>query len=481
MFRLDSRGVFLATMALCLVAPRAAIAIVALALCAQGLIAALQVAASVSFRSPVRQDDAAGTPSPVFSVHIATHEEPLALVSRTVRSLAEQVGAPDFEVIVLDNNTANPALWKPVADLCDQLGPRFRFFHEDGVKGAKAGALNIALSRTDPAATHVVIVDADYEVSPDFLTTAAAEIARRDDDFFQFPQAYRNDGAQVAGISLELADYFHRHAPQADGADAMLLTGTLSVIRRSALEAAGRWSGDTITEDAELGLRLRRLGFRGRFVDRVAGRGLLPLDVSGLAQQRYRWAAGNVGTILTGFSGLPLSAALHVAAQLTAWTNFALPMAAGLIGGGLALAAGLDTVAAKNLASLSGFGLLLVGVSVCLPLFISVVRSSRARFPALLVALASRLVLVLPSAMGTVDALLGCSGGFRRTSKDVGSGDASLGPVLPALALAGLLLPLVPGLPPLAGLGALLLVLPFPFALGTRRRLSAYRASLQLA
>ena len=48
----------------------------------------------------------------------------------------------DFEVIVLDNNTPDPAIWRPVEAHCRKLGPRFRFFHFDGVKGFKGGALN---------------------------------------------------------------------------------------------------------------------------------------------------------------------------------------------------------------------------------------------------------------------------------------------------------------------------------------------------
>ena len=291
MSRFDSLMAFLVMVAIALAAPGAALVLVSLCLFGQIVLSCLNL--SAGFAAPARMgEDRTGASGPIrFSVHVATHEEPPAMVMRTVRALSRQVNAPEFEVIVLDNNTADAALWRPVQALCGRRGPRFRFYHEDGVTGAKAGALNIALERTDPAATHVVVVDADYEVTPDFLSVAAAEIRRTDDDFLQFPQAYRNE-TRAPGVSLELADYFLRHARQADCAGAMLLTGTLSVIRRSALTAAGGWSGRTITEDAELGLRLRRLGYRGRFVDRVVGRGMLPLDLAGLSLQRYRWAAG---------------------------------------------------------------------------------------------------------------------------------------------------------------------------------------------
>lgn len=478
---LDSRGVFLGMMALALVLPGLALLLIGLALAGQLLLAGLNLLAALTSSEPCPAEDPAEPPEPLrFSIHVAIHQEPPHLVARTLRSLAAQEQAPEFEVIVLDNNTTDPALRMPVRDLCDALGPRFRFFHEEGVKGAKAGALNIALERTDPRATHVIVVDADYEVAPDFLDIAAAEIGCRDVDFLQFPQAYRNDGARAAGISLELADYFLRHARGADGADAMLLTGTLSVLRRSALEAAAGWSGRTITEDAEMGLRLRRMGYRGRFVDRIVGRGLLPLDLGGLSQQRYRWAAGNVSTIRAGVSGLSPRAAIHVISQLTAWANLALPLSGGLIGGSLALALTPGTAtSAQLLTALSGLGLALVYLSVGLPLILASLRNRRPDPTVVLAALSTRIALILPSATGTIDALTGRTGGFRRTGKDAASATGEVGPVLPALAITGLALFAVPGMPALGLLGAALLMLPFPLALATGARLSAYRASLQ--
>lgn len=475
----NGRGLFLVLIALAVLMPGLALIPVSLAIALQCVLGSLNLFAGLPLtRTRPDQGRTAGTEAIFFSVHLAIHEEPPALVARTLRALARMVDAPDHEVIVLDNNTADHTLWRPVEALCRELGPRFRFYHEDGVRGAKAGALNIALERSSAAATHIVVVDADYEVAPDFLAVAAHEIGRQDNDFIQFPQAYRNDSGPVAGVSLELADYFLRHAARADVADAMLLTGTLSVIRRCALEASGGWSGRTITEDAELGLRLHRLGFRGRFVDRPVGRGLLPLDLAGLSLQRYRWAAGNLHVIGCGLAGLRPRAAIQVFSQLTAWTNMALPLAAGLIGGGLAQALGVEARVASLLTSLCGLGLVEVYLSICLPMILAaIVRRRPLRI--VLGALSARVALIVPSALATADALLGRTGGFRRTAKDAQDATDGVGRVLPALALSGLLLLVaVPGLPWGGVTGAVLLILPFPLALGTQARLAAYRMSL---
>ncbi len=99
---------------------------------------------------------------------------------------------PNFEVLVIDNNTTDEALWRPLEEHCRRLGHRFRFFHLEQWPGAKAGALNFALTQTDPAAELVAIIDADYHAEPDFL---AALVGYFDDPrlgFVQTPHDYRD-------------------------------------------------------------------------------------------------------------------------------------------------------------------------------------------------------------------------------------------------------------------------------------------------
>jgi cellulose synthase/poly-beta-1,6-N-acetylglucosamine synthase-like glycosyltransferase len=124
--------------------------------------------------SLIRLDQKASDVGPVFSVHVATHNEPAAMVIETRQALQAQNWPMErFEVIIIDNNTPDPALWSSVQAFCATLGKNFRFRHVMGVKGAKAGALNIALAHTRPDATHIVTVDADYRVEPQFLSPAA--------------------------------------------------------------------------------------------------------------------------------------------------------------------------------------------------------------------------------------------------------------------------------------------------------------------
>lgn len=161
-----------------------------------------------------------------------------------------------------------------------------------GVQNAKAGALDIALRLTDPAATHVVVVDADYAAAPGFLRRAAGLIARNPDACaVQFSQAYRR-ADRAPGLAADFSRFFTTEAPVAAQAGVMLLTGTMSVIARDALR--GGWTTRTITEDAEMGLQLIRAGGRIVLSDEVVGRGLMPLTRDGLTRQRTRWVIGNL-------------------------------------------------------------------------------------------------------------------------------------------------------------------------------------------
>jgi exo-beta-1,3-glucanase (GH17 family) len=77
---------------------------------------------------------------PKVSIHVAICNEPPAMVIQTIESLAA-LDYPNLEVIIIDNNTKDPAVWRPVQDYCAQLGERFKFFHFDTMKGFKAGAV----------------------------------------------------------------------------------------------------------------------------------------------------------------------------------------------------------------------------------------------------------------------------------------------------------------------------------------------------
>ncbi|MEA3242990.1 MAG: glycosyltransferase, partial [Pseudomonadota bacterium] len=128
---------------------------------------------------------------PMVSVHVPAYNEPAAMMIETLDALA-QLDYPRYEVIVIDNNTKDPAVWQPVRDHCAKLGANFRFFHEDPLAGFKGGALNFALRHTDPGAEIVAVIDSDYLVDPRWLRDLAPQLTQGNVAIVQAPQDYRD-------------------------------------------------------------------------------------------------------------------------------------------------------------------------------------------------------------------------------------------------------------------------------------------------
>lgn len=255
------------------------------------------------------------------SIHIATYSEPPEVVKSTLDSLAA-LEQDHYEVIVLDNNTPDPALYEPVKEHCEKLGPKFRFYHFDGVEGAKAGALNISLELSDPRTEVVLVLDADYQALPNILKTGLSYFVDSSVGLVQFPQAYRNS-VDHCGLSWEYKLFFDLYMKLANRWNTVLSTGTAAFVKKDALLSAGGWSGDTLTEDAELGLRLHNKNYRGVYVPEVVAAGLMPTDLKSLRAQRRRWVLGNAQSLAALFRVRSISFPRRcmMALQLTAWAN----------------------------------------------------------------------------------------------------------------------------------------------------------------
>jgi exo-beta-1,3-glucanase (GH17 family)/cellulose synthase/poly-beta-1,6-N-acetylglucosamine synthase-like glycosyltransferase len=273
---------------------------------------------------------------PMVSLHLPICNEPPAMVALTLDGLAA-LDYPNFEVLVIDNNTTDPAIWEPVAEHCARLGARFRFFHLGRFPGYKAGALNFALGETAPDAKIIGVLDSDYIVSPDWLRCMAPHFAKPSVGFVQSPQDYRdNDGSFFKrAMFWEYAGFFKLGMVTRNERNAIIQHGTMSLIRRTALEAVGGWAEWTICEDAALGMALFRKGWEAVYSDRSFGRGVMPDDFAAFRKQRFRWAYGamqimrhNASALFNPFSReLSLGQKWHFVTGWLPWVGDALGLA----------------------------------------------------------------------------------------------------------------------------------------------------------
>jgi exo-beta-1,3-glucanase (GH17 family)/cellulose synthase/poly-beta-1,6-N-acetylglucosamine synthase-like glycosyltransferase len=236
--------------------------------------------------------------APFVSIHIPAYREPPEMLRQTLDSVAT-LDWPNFECVVVINNTPDPALWGPIEDHCRLLGQRFKFVRADRLEGFKAGALRLALEYTAPEAEIIGVLDADYVVHPDWLKDLVPAFADPAVGLVQAPQDHRDASRTVTQVAMnrEYAGFFDIGMVERNEANAIVTHGTMCLIRRQALREAGSWSSDTIVEDTDLGLSLLAQGWRAHYTQTRYGWGLLPCDFAAYKRQRHRWAYGGVQLI----------------------------------------------------------------------------------------------------------------------------------------------------------------------------------------
>jgi exo-beta-1,3-glucanase (GH17 family)/cellulose synthase/poly-beta-1,6-N-acetylglucosamine synthase-like glycosyltransferase len=235
-----------------------------------------------------------GTPSiRKVSVHVPAYNEPPGMLIETLDALA-RLNYPNFEVLVIDNNTRDEAVWRPVEAHCALLGERFRFFHVAPLAGFKAGALNYALAQTAADAEVIAVIDSDYKVEPNWLLDLMPAFENPRIAIVQAPQDYRdeNDNAFKAMCYAEFRGFFYIGMITRNERNAIIQHGTMTLVRRYVLWAVGGWAEWCITEDAELGLRVFEAGYEAVYIARSYGRGLMPDTFIDYKRQRFRWAYG---------------------------------------------------------------------------------------------------------------------------------------------------------------------------------------------
>ena len=216
------------------------------------------------------------------------------MVIGTLRALL-RLDYPRVQVVLIDDNTDDESLWRPVESWCLRHGVTFK--HLENWPGYKSGALNYALKYlTDPDAEIIGVVDSDYQVEPQWLRDCVPLFADPWIGFVQAPQDYRDwrHARYYRRLYYSYKYFFAVSQPSRNEHDGAIFAGTMGLIRRVALDELGGWDEWCITEDAEISIRLLRAGWSGMHVDESGGRGIMPLTFEALKGQRYRWCFGGI-------------------------------------------------------------------------------------------------------------------------------------------------------------------------------------------
>lgn len=166
--------------------------------------------------------------------------------------------------------------------------------HRTNREGFKAGALKNGLLFDD--SEFVAIFDADFIPPADILKrTVPALVANKNFAYVQTRWEHLNREANLLTRAQALA--LDAHFTVEQGARNwtglfMPFNGTGGIWRRAAIDDAGGWEGDTLTEDIDLAIRAALRGWKTGFMPSVAVPGELPETVPAWRQQQFRWTKG---------------------------------------------------------------------------------------------------------------------------------------------------------------------------------------------
>jgi cellulose synthase/poly-beta-1,6-N-acetylglucosamine synthase-like glycosyltransferase len=231
-------------------------------------------------------------------VQLPIYNEPHVAVSliRAVKGL--DYPADRMTVQVLDDSTDDTTVL--VERLLDEIDPdRATFTHvrRNSRTGYKAGALGHGMGISD--ADFFAVFDADFLPPEGFLRRALIDHSPFDDDKVAFVQGrwtfYNVNQNILTRVQSILIDrHFHIQKPfQMDGRRTVHFNGSGGVWRRSAVEAVGGWTADTLCEDMDLTYRCALSGFLGRYDMDLTCPSEIPADLAAFKSQQRRWAKGS--------------------------------------------------------------------------------------------------------------------------------------------------------------------------------------------
>jgi cellulose synthase/poly-beta-1,6-N-acetylglucosamine synthase-like glycosyltransferase len=220
-----------------------------------------------------------------------------------IERLVEAVSRFDYprellDVQVLDDSTdETQQVASGIVDRFASEGLPIVYVHRSGRQGYKAGALENGLKSA--RGEFVAIFDADFIPEPDFLRRTIPYFQNQEIGMVQTRWTYLNrDYSLLTQVETILLDghFVVEHGARSRRGTFFNFNGTAGVWRRQAIEDAGGWQHDTLTEDTDLSYRAQLFGWKFLYLPDIECASELPIDMNGFKAQQARWAKGLMQT-----------------------------------------------------------------------------------------------------------------------------------------------------------------------------------------
>lgn len=266
---------------------------------------------------------------------MVTVQLPMFNEKQVADRLIRQVGRLDYPrdrlyVQVLDDSTdETTSIAQEAVDALVSDGVDAVLIHRTDRTGFKAGALDEGLQSAK--GDFVAVFDADFMPHPRFLRDLMPHFV----DGVGMVQArwghLNPDASWLTAAQATLLDghFVIEHTARHASGRWFNFNGTAGIWRRQAIDDAGGWQHDTLTEDLDLSYRSQLAGWQFRYLHDVVAPAELPPDMAAFKTQQHRWAKGSIQTgakLLGRIWGATIPLRVKVEATLHLTANFSYPL-----------------------------------------------------------------------------------------------------------------------------------------------------------
>ena len=252
----------------------------------------------------MKNRDKQAKPGPQLSpLPVVTLQLPLYNEMYVADRLVESVCGIDYprellEIQVLDDSTDETrGIAEAAVRRFASQGVDIKYYHRADRAGYKAGALEAGLKVA--RGEFVGIFDADFLPGSDFLMKLMPHFSDPKIGMVQARWGHINqDYSLLTKIQSILLDghFVLEHGGRHRSGCFFNFNGTAGVWRRAAIEDAGGWQHDTLTEDLDLSYRAQLRGWKFVFVPDLVAPAEVPVEMNAFKSQQHRWAKGSIQT-----------------------------------------------------------------------------------------------------------------------------------------------------------------------------------------
>ncbi|MGI9035931.1 MAG: glycosyltransferase [Pyrinomonadaceae bacterium] len=225
---------------------------------------------------------------PLVSVVVPAYNEE-KVICKTIESLLRS-DYPNFEIIVVDDGSPDKTF--DVAGEKYGTNERVSIFRKEN--GGKASALNFGWQKARGEV--IVALDADTLFTTE---TIGALVHRFADETVGAVAGNAKVGNRINIVTKwQALEYVTSQNLDRRAFSSLncitVVPGSVGAWRRSVLQQLGGFSSDTLAEDQDLTIQVRKLGYKIGYEENAVGLTEAPDTLRGLAKQRFRWAYGTL-------------------------------------------------------------------------------------------------------------------------------------------------------------------------------------------